>query len=179
MSLRRALLATICGLGLTGCMTGGTAMQEGLPTGVALEEFAPSFPLGTTERTTTVSASPTVVRNRLAAFGTNCLNGRTSVTMRRRKVGLPVGGRMTQTYRTAITNEDGTTRFIVAQQVGGSVLTTEAGRRSNVQLSTRILSDGQGGTVLQTVANRTFSDIIKASTAWANGSSQSCPGIFG
>lgn len=179
MFIREFSLVLVCGLGLSGCIAGGSATQDGLPTGVALEQFAPSFPLGIAEQRVSIAAAPATVQSRLNAFGQNCLNGRTVTTGRVAGGGMPVGGQMTQTYFTAITNEDGTSRFIVAQQLGGAVATTQAGLQRNVQLSTKILSDGQGGTILETVANRTFGDIINASTAWANGSSTSCPGIFG
>ncbi len=171
--------APLAALALAGCVAGNTtAMKEGLPTGVALEEFAPSFRIGFSESSTTVAAAPSVVRERLRAFGETCLNGRTAV-VQRTSGGLPMGGQMTQTYKTAITNEDGTQRFIIAQQLGGAVLTNDAGRAMNVQVSTKIQAGANGGTVLNTVSNRTFGALVQASNDWANGTSNTCPGIFG
>lgn len=168
-----------CGLLATACMpTSGPETTQGLPTGMALEAFAPKFPIGVAKDTVQVAASPSTVTARLSNFARQCINGKTIRTQRTTGLGMPVGGAMLQTYRASISNEDGTKRLIISQQLSGAVVTTSAGYLPNVQFSMKILSDGAGGTTLSTVRNKTYFDLQKASVAWANGTSTSCPGLF-
>lgn len=159
--------------------TSGPESSQGLPTGVALETFAPKFRIGIAQSTDQVGSAPTVVKSRLDQFARQCLDGKTIET-RREALGTitPVNQRLLLTYRSAISNEDGIERLIISQQASGAVLTTNAGRLPNVQFSMQILSDGAGGTTLNTTRNKTYADLYKSALTWANGSSTSCPGIF-
>ncbi len=162
-----------------GCMsTSGPESTEGLPTGVALEAFAPKFPFGVAQSTEQIASSPNDVKTRLAQYARQCLDNKTTTTQRVSGLGMPVGGQLLRGYRASITNEDGIDRLIIAQRLGGAVMTNEAGLMSNVQYSMQILSDGAGGTTLRTTRNKTFFDLHAAALSWANGSSTSCPGIF-
>ncbi|WP_298562423.1 hypothetical protein [uncultured Aliiroseovarius sp.] len=181
------ILASCAGL-LAGCVSETTsgpvdtkasaARSVGIPTGKALEEFAPRFKIGITQHANKVAADPRTVEARLAAFARQCIDGKTIKTQRYTQMGMPFGGAMNQTYRARISNEDGIKRLIISQQLSGAVLTTAAGKKANVQLSTQILSDGAGGTLLKTTRNKTFFDLSAAAIEWAKGSSTSCPGLF-
>ena len=178
---RSIALSAICAISVSGCLEMSEAERtQGLPTGVALENFAPKFPIGIAQDSDQLGVAPSIVKGRLAQYARQCIDGKVTETQRRTEgMGMPVGGRLLLSYRASISNEDGIDRLIIAQQPSGAVLTTEAGRQSNVQLSMQILSDGAGGTTLKTTRNRTFGDLYTAAIAWANGSSTSCPGIFG
>ncbi len=156
------------------------AMQNGLRSGVALEEFAPGFPIGIAQQSDEIAASPATVSARLAQFARNCVDGRATQTQRETRMGMPVGGRLITKYRSRITNEDGAPRFIIAQELSGAVLnTSQPGAQGyNVQVSSKILSNGSGGTTLVTTRNRTFGDLSDVALGWAKGTSKSCPSVI-
>lgn len=155
------------------------AAQDGLRSGVALEQFAPSFPVGIAQQSDGIAASPAIVRSRLEQFARHCVDGRATRTQRETRSGMPVGGRMFTTYKSRITNEDGTERFIIAQELSGSVVVGQNGGQGyNVQVSTKILADGAGGTTLLTTRNRTFGDLFNVALGWARGTSNSCPKVI-
>ena len=159
--------------------TGGPESSQGLPTGVALEAFAPKFPIGIAQDTDQIPFASTVVKSRLGQFARQCLDGKVTETRREAPGRIaPINQRLYLAYRSSITNEDGIDRLIISQQASGAVLTTDAGQLPNVQLAMRILSDGTGGTTLKTTRNRTYGGLYNSALAWANGSSTSCPGIF-
>lgn len=177
--IRSTFFAGFCSLLVTGCVELSEAERtQGLPTGVAMEAFAPKFPLGVAQGTDQVASTPSDVKARLARFASHCLDGKTIETQRVSNLGMPLGGRLFRTFRSSISNEDGINRLIISQQLSGAVLTTDAGRLPNVQFSMQILSDGSGGTTLKTTRNRTFFDLHDSAVDWASGTSTTCPGIF-
>ncbi|WP_424941657.1 hypothetical protein [Aliiroseovarius sp. S253] len=171
------ILLTISMLALSACNPATQeAMKSGIRSGVALEAYAAKSSFGMKRHQDRVAASPAVVSDRLARFARECVNGR-GIKVEVIHVGIPRGGPANKEilFQSRITNEDGTPRLIIAQQNGGAVLHLSEGSKGyNVQLSTKIQSDGAGGTLLTTTRNISFGAIFKEALKWASGQTTTC-----
>ena len=156
------------------------AQKTGVRSGAQLEKIAASGTLFAKTRQDNIAASPNVVRKRLAQFASKCVNGRTTITQRQTGLGMPVGGRMSTQYKSGIENTDGTPRFIIAQKLGGSVLLPGEGSKGyNVQVSSRFLDNGSGGTALTTAMNPVFFAMMNNYIVpWASGNAVACPKVI-
>jgi hypothetical protein len=159
MALGASLLAT------AGCLDD---LSSTTTSGPQFEEIAARNALLFTTVDTVVTVPVGQVKSRLRQLAAQCIDGVGSVTTISSGAGAGFrSGSIARAYQSRVDNEAGVDRFIV-------ILNNEGGSPTIV-VSTKIIAQPSGATLLSTVHGRTFDLFHSAAVNWANGSQTGCP----
>lgn len=165
MTRLKAMALSVTLLATAGCF-GDLASTT--TSGPEFEEIATRNSLLFTNKDTVVAAPAGQVKPRLTQLAAQCINGVRSVTSISSGAGAGFrSGSIARSYQSRVSNEGGVDRFLV-------IMNNEGGSPTIV-VSTKIIAQPDGTTLLSTIHGRTFDLFHRAAVNWANGSQTGCP----